>query len=138
MTPSTCWMPFEKCSYNQTYEDGSTCAGCLQQRRHWVGHGREPGDEVLLRHAGTAYTVLPHHLFARLSDAVEERIEGGATIILSEEDLYIEVPEKVYCLAFKGNNSGDVIIGSKFLMSLQIVVDLQNSTMGFRDRRGCL
>ncbi|KAF0920942.1 hypothetical protein E2562_037790 [Oryza meyeriana var. granulata] len=275
MTPSTCWMPFEKCSYNQTYEDGSRSVGVVSSDRltygrtsvdlvfgcsnrfeglggHYsgiigvsantlsfftqltVGHrykamaycfphpskvgflqfgqydrqqdgmsftplsidgnnyhvhltdiivvfssvdiGLGMGGNQTMRcffDTGTAYSVLPRHLFARLSDAVEERIEGfyrvgtstgqtcfqpdlqfdeedsymptmkfvlqgGATLILTEEDLYIEeVPGKLYCLAFKENNSGDVVVGSKFLMALQIVVDLENSTMGFRDRRGC-
>lgn len=66
------------------------------------------------------------------------RIEfgGRAKITLMDEDLWFREGSGKVCLAFKRNAGTDVVIGSRHLMSVHTVIDLEKSTMGLLDR-GC-
>ncbi|XP_047056999.1 aspartyl protease family protein At5g10770-like [Lolium rigidum] len=121
---------------------------------------------------GTPYTMLPGHLFDSLIDAVSKRMLGyyrvgastgqtcfhrenfwdeedmyiptvrimfrdGARITLVSEDLMFVEHQEVYCLAFKRNDGSDMVLGSRHLMAVHTVVDLEKMTMGLRDQ-GCI
>ncbi|CAO2165723.1 unnamed protein product [Urochloa humidicola] len=63
--------------------------------------------------------------------------EGNAMITLVEEDLWFrDYDSGVVCLAFKKGAGGDVVIGSRHLMTIHTVIDLDKSTLGLLDH-GC-
>ncbi|KAL6615682.1 hypothetical protein ACP70R_037952 [Stipagrostis hirtigluma subsp. patula] len=271
-SPATCFMPFQSCSYKQTYEDNSTSQGvasidrlvygkgtteafvfgctnafsglggrysgiiglsanslsffsqlslgCYKAMSYCLPHPRKAGFLQFGRYeqqdglrftplfvdgnhfyvhstgisvgnvrldvppgtgenktmrcffdTGTPYTMLPGPLFESLSDAVEKRIQGfyrvgawtGQTcferdVSWNEEDVYVPAVRIAFqgsaritlvaddlwflegsglvCLAFKRNAGDDVVLGSRHLMAVHTVVDLEKSMVGLWDR-GC-
>ncbi|XP_044972211.1 aspartyl protease family protein At5g10770-like [Hordeum vulgare subsp. vulgare] len=67
---------------------------------------------------------------------VKIEFQNGARITLNSEDLMFMEEPNVFCLAFKMNDGGDIVLGSRHLMGVHTVVDLEMMTMGLRGQ-GC-
>ncbi|CAL4948477.1 unnamed protein product [Urochloa decumbens] len=68
--------------------------------------------------------------------AIMIMFEGNATIKLVAEDLWFREDSGLLCLAFKKGAGGDVVLGSRHMMTTHIVIDLEKSAMGLLDH-GC-